>query len=94
MNMNKESKERKVIQARLDKELVDKAEEIFKDIGIDRSTALKIFYRQVVWNNGLPFELNRPEIPNEETIKALNEDLTNAKRYTDVDELFRDILEG
>ncbi|GMA08247.1 hypothetical protein GCM10025886_13980 [Tetragenococcus halophilus subsp. flandriensis] len=89
----KEKNESKVVQARIDKELVDEAEDIFNDLGIDRSTAFRIFYRQVVWNNGLPFEMKRPEIPNTETIKAINEDTTNAKRYTDTDEMWKDILE-
>ncbi|MDN6630640.1 MAG: type II toxin-antitoxin system RelB/DinJ family antitoxin [Staphylococcus equorum] len=89
----KEKNENKVVQARINKELVDEAEDIFNDLGIDRSTAMRIFYQQVVWNNGLPFEMKRPEVPNEETIEAFNEDLTNAKRYTDLDELFKDLKE-
>jgi len=87
--MSKKPKESKVIQVQMDKELVEKAESILKDLGLNRSTALRIFYKQIVLNNGLPFEME----PNEETIEALNEDTTNAKRYTDIDELFKDLME-
>ena len=87
--MCKKTKESKVVQVQMDKELVEKAESILKDLGLNRSTALKIYYRQIVLNNGLPFEM----VPNEETIEALNEDLTHAKSYTDLDEMWKDILE-
>ncbi|MCF1685768.1 type II toxin-antitoxin system RelB/DinJ family antitoxin [Tetragenococcus halophilus] len=87
--MSKKPKESKVVQVQMDKELVEKAENILKDLGLDRTTALKIYYRQIVLNNGLPFEM----VPNKETIEALNEDLTHAKRYTDLDEMWKDILE-
>ena len=85
--MCKKTKESKVVQVQMDKELVEKAESILKDLGLNRSTALKIYYRQIVLNNGLPFEM----VPNEETIEALNEDLTHAKSYTDLDEMWKDL---
>ncbi|GMA47134.1 type II toxin-antitoxin system RelB/DinJ family antitoxin [Tetragenococcus muriaticus] len=87
----KEKNENKVVQARINKELVDEAEDIFNDLGIDRSTAMRIFYQQVVWNNGLPFEMKRPEVPNEETVKALEEDLTNASSYSSSEELWKEL---
>lgn len=81
----------KTLQARMDEQLMNEAESILNDLGLNRSTALKIYYQQIVWNNGLPFELKKPNIPNEKTIKAMNEDLSNAKRYTDIDDLFSDL---
>lgn len=87
----KEKNENKVVQARINKELVDEAEDIFNDLGIDRSTAMRIFYQQVVWNNGLPFEMKRPEVPNEETVKALEEDLTNASSYSSSEKLWKEL---
>lgn len=93
MSETLKDKKSKVVQARVDIELANEAEDILNDLGLNRSSAFRIFYQQIVWNNGLPFEMKRPEVPNEETIKALNEDLSDAKEYTDLDELFRDLKE-
>ncbi|GMA08245.1 hypothetical protein GCM10025886_13960 [Tetragenococcus halophilus subsp. flandriensis] len=89
--MSKKSKESKVVQVQLDKELVEKAESILKDLGLDRTTALRIFYKQIVLNNGLPFEIKYPDTPNAETIKALEEDLTNAPSYSSSEELWKEL---
>ncbi|WEV38155.1 type II toxin-antitoxin system RelB/DinJ family antitoxin [Lactobacillus sp. ESL0680] len=81
----------KTLQARMDGKLMDEAEGILKDLGLNRSTALKIFYQQIVWNNGLPFAVKKPEILNEETLDAMHEDLSKTKTYDNSDELWHDL---
>ena len=76
------------ISSRIDTELKNKADSILAQIGIKPSQAIIMFYTQIVRQRGIPFEL---KVPNEETVQALNEDITNAKRYTNLDVMFADI---
>lgn len=55
---------------RIEPELKSKAASLFKDLGLDLSTATGIFYRQALRCHGLPFEIKIDE-PNELTYKAI-----------------------
>lgn len=81
----------KTLQTRMDDGLANEAEDILKGLGLNRSTAMKIYYQQIVLNNGLPFEIKYPDTPNAETIKALEEDLTNAPSYSSSEELWKEL---
>ncbi len=48
------------VTARVEPEIKDKAEEILEHLGIPASVAINMFYRQVIYWNGLPF---RPVLP-------------------------------
>ena len=79
------------LNIRTDKELKNAAEKIFKELGLNLTTAINIFLRQAVRENGIPFEL-KLDIPNEITEKAIIEGrelaLDNSKKgYTDMSEL-------
>lgn len=54
---------------RVDPELKARAAELFKELGMDLSTATGIFYRQALRCHGLPFEVKLDE-PNEVTYAA------------------------
>lgn len=82
---------KKMLQGRMDDQLVDEAEKILKNLGLKRSTVLKIYHQQIDLNKGLPFEVKLPYEPNEETIAALKEDLSDSKAYSSSDELWKDI---
>ena len=56
----------------LDPTLKKNAQELLRDLGMDLTTAITIFLRQTVREQGIPFEIKR-EIPNAHTIEALNE---------------------
>ena len=56
------------IRARISPELKKKAEGVLKNIGLSPSEALRLFYKQIELQNGLPLSLKRP---NEETLKAI-----------------------
>ncbi len=77
------------IRARIEPKLKKEAEVIFKKIGVNTTDAITIFLRQVTFYQGLPFFVN---IPNKETISALGEDLSSVKSYTNVDNMFTEIL--
>lgn len=58
------------INSRIEPALKEKAESIFAAIGLNASSAISLFYQQVVYNRGLPFDVC---VPNEVTIAALEE---------------------
>ena len=47
------------IQIRVDDELKAKSDELFKELGMDTTTAIRIFLTQAIANNGFPFEIKR-----------------------------------
>ena len=57
-----------MLQVRVDDEIKNKASEIFTALGIDLSTAVRIFLLKCIAVGGLPFEMNI----NNSTIKALS----------------------
>lgn len=82
---------------RMDKDVKEQAQRIFSQLGMDMTTAVNVFLRQVIRSNGLPFEL-RLDTPNEETLAAIREvqemkkDPSIGKSYTDVDEMMKELL--
>lgn len=46
-----------VIQVRVDDELRQEATEIFEELGIDMSTAVRMFLKRTVKEKGLPFPM-------------------------------------
>ena len=82
---------------RVDSDIKNNAKEIFAELGMDLTTAVNIFLRQSIRHHGIPFEL-KISVPNKETIEAIKEveemEKTNnfGKIYTDVDELFEELL--
>jgi len=47
------------IQLRVDDDLKRKSDELFKDLGTDTTTAIRIFLTQAIASNGFPFEVKR-----------------------------------
>ena len=54
----------------IDAETKAKAQELLSDLGMDLSTAVNIFLRQMIRENGIPFAVKR-EVPNAVTIAAI-----------------------
>ena len=81
---------------RMDTELKKQADAMFADMGLNMTTAMNIFLRQVVRQGRIPFEI-ATDIPNTETldaIKEMDDMLTGkiaAKRYSSTKELFEDL---
>lgn len=84
------------VNVRIDSKLKKQAEEVFASLGISASSAINMFYRQVVRTSSIPFEL-KAEIPNETTLKALKEaeeiekGKKKVKSFTDVKDLMEDL---
>ena len=47
------------IQVRVEDELKSKSDALFKDLGTDTATAIRMFLTQAVATNGFPFEIKR-----------------------------------
>ena len=81
---------------RMDKELKKQADAMFSDMGLNMTTAMNMFLRQVVRQGRIPFEI-ATDIPNAETVAAIKEmdDMLSgkipAKRYSGTKELFEDL---
>ncbi|MBO5692234.1 MAG: type II toxin-antitoxin system RelB/DinJ family antitoxin [Spirochaetaceae bacterium] len=79
------------LNIRTEKEIKESAEIVFSQLGLTMSAAVNIFLRQVIRENGIPFELKLKE-PNNETIEAIQEArlIANDKSvqgYTSIQEL-------
>ena len=61
-------KKSSTIRARMEPDLKDKAEYVFRKLGLTTTQALTLFYKQVELRNGLPFDV---AIPNETTRRTL-----------------------
>lgn len=60
------------LQIRIDEKDKMEAESVFDKLGISTSQAIKLFLRQVVLNQGLPFKVQVPQ-PNQDTLEAIQE---------------------
>lgn len=52
-----------IVTARINSKLKKEAETILKKIGLNTSTAIGLFYNNVVINKGLPFRLRLDSVP-------------------------------
>ena len=60
------------LNIRTDKEVKLQAEKIFDALGLNMTTAVNIFLRQAIRENGIPFEV-KLNVPNETTAAAIEE---------------------
>ena len=78
---------------RMDTELKKQAEAMLSDMGLNMTTAINMFLRQVVRQGRIPFEI-ATDIPNAETLAAINDVNNNrnmSKAYGSMEELMRDL---
>ena len=84
------------IQVRIDEKTKKKAKKVFKDMGLDISTGIKVYLNRVVKDNGIPFVVRTengytPE-QEQEMIKEVQWAKKHAKRYISVDEIMKDFF--
>ena len=78
------------VSVQIDNSLKSDAEEILSALGLTASEAIKIFYKQIVHLQGLPFSVVIPEqIPNEATQNAMKEE--NLDTFNSPKELYEDL---
>ena len=84
-----------VMTIRVETQLKQEAEELFKSLGLNLSTACNIFLRKAVATRQIPFTVGISS-RNEETVRALEEALRMSKNKTgktfeNVDDLLKDL---
>ena len=57
------------LNIRIDVELKQKSEEILNELGLNMTTALTIFLRQIIRSKGIPFEMRLDTHDNETTLQ-------------------------
>lgn len=81
---------------RIDKTFKKEMDNLFRNLGINTSSAIMMFLKQCEREQGLPFTATM-EVPNKKLLAALeeSEDIINgkikSKRYKNFDELVKDI---
>lgn len=70
--------------------LKKETERILDQLGLNTTEAIRIFFKQVIINRGLPFEM---KIPNESTHQAIidSKEGQNLEKFETVEELFEDL---
>lgn len=92
-----EIKQKKVVvQVRIDETVKKQAVAVLNNLGMDASTAINVFFKQIIAENGLPFQPKQAQY-NLETFAAIKESdemIPNGtgELYTSVDDLFKDVL--
>lgn len=83
----------KTIQVRVDDFLKQSADELFNSLGLDTSTAIRIFLTIAIENGGIPFEIKKPN----NSLKEAMEDVLNkrnlSKPYKSAQEVVNAMLE-
>ncbi len=76
------------VRARIEPALKNKAEKVFRDLGLSTTQAINLFYKQVELRNGLPFEV---VIPNNITRRTFSNTDTGKDLIIceDADDMFR-----
>ncbi|MEX2404487.1 MAG: type II toxin-antitoxin system RelB/DinJ family antitoxin [Balneolales bacterium] len=79
------------VRARIEPDLKKETEKILEELGLTTTEAIRLFFKQVKLQKGLPFALR---LPNEETEKAIWEtrDGQNLKKVKSSEDLFKDLV--
>ena len=76
-----------VVNTRMDAVLKSKVGKLLETMGLSHSTAITLFYKQILMQREIPFRIH---VPNKETLKSL--ELTSRGKgtteYNTVEELF------
>ena len=83
------------ITIRVDDKTKQQAEELFNNLGLNLTSAINIYLKKAIAEQGVPFEVKKTNY-NQETIKAMLESERLAhdntiKGYNNLDELFKEL---
>ena len=90
-----------LMQIRVDENLKKEADKLFADLGLDTTTAVRIFLKTCLKKNGLPFKVQRQKSPkeleeeafySEENVAILKERYEKAKRGEGL--LVKELIDG
>jgi DNA-damage-inducible protein J len=76
------------VRCRIEEDLKESATAVLRGCGLSVSDAMRLFLRQVVATQGLPFEVR---VPSEKTRRALSQAREIRRQFDTVDEMLRDL---
>ncbi|MFJ4587707.1 type II toxin-antitoxin system RelB/DinJ family antitoxin [Pseudomonas moraviensis] len=76
------------VRCRIDEDLKTRATEVLNACGLSISDAMRLFLRQVVATQGLPFEVR---VPSEKTARAMMEAREIRERFDSIDDMLRTV---
>jgi len=68
-----------VVNARMELELKSEVEAIFKQLGMNTTQAITMFFEQIRLHRAIPFEI---KLPNQETVEAMQDALVGNNMET------------
>jgi DNA-damage-inducible protein J len=81
-----------LIQVRVDKKLKNDIEKIFKEIGFDTASAVRMFLKRVQREKDFPFDVRMLNDKTVKTIHSAEKGRRLSKRYNSVEKMMRDML--
>lgn len=86
------------IQIRIDEKDKKQAQKVFEELGLDISSATKLFYKKAVITRSIPFEVRTENgftpAQEREMLKDLEWARKHGKKYTSAKEMLDDILKN
>ena len=91
------------VNVRIQEDINNQAEEILDQLGLPRAVAIDMFYRQIILNKGIPFEVaipnasrSREELTKEEFDKMMKVAIKQVEegQTTPVEEVFEELYQG
>ena len=91
------------VHVRIKEDTKKQAEAILGELGISRAVAIEMFYRQIILNKGIPFEVaipnasrSREELTTEEFDKMMKVAIKQVEegQTTPVEEVFEELYQG
>ena len=82
------------LQVRIDAGLKSETESVLKSMGLSMSTAIHLFFRQVINQGRIPFEIIAAPRLNEETRRAMDDTLAGrnlSRKFSSVDEMWEEL---
>jgi len=85
------------LNVRINKDIKTQAQKVVEKMGLDLSSAIKLFLNKVIITESIPFEINtKGKMNNPKYIKQIKKEVSMAskygKKYSSTKEMFDDIL--
>ena len=77
------------LYVRIEPDVKEQAESILSALGIPASNAINMFYKQIILNRGLPFEVKLPQIGSGNVAE-----MTEVELNTELEKGYADMIDG
>jgi len=80
-----------VINVRVDETMKKEVETLYKELGLNMSTAINLFLKKCLLEQGLPFEVKLPNKKTMEVIQDIEQGNGLSQEFDSIDELLSDL---